>query len=286
MFSVYALGCNPKLKNEEGLLARQIAKDNGHKAAVKELKKAERLHGKFSRPGVPNPNELWALKFYDWSQELEVTLRKAFEKSGDSIKETVSKETFETVLENLQAPVDELQLHKVIIAHDRKREGVININDFFKGLKYLQKTVVMDSYGPKKKKKGGKGGNKGKKKGKFTLPFPICTIPPELIYRRADGGPPTFMVEAYHHHTDPNRFSRDHPPQHPIEDDSAWYIDDPEKIYVNVTHCAKTGDLGSLQLAFQEGVPVDVKDRFYKTPLMTACAYGNYEVAQFLIHLG
>ncbi|KAG5277508.1 hypothetical protein AALO_G00118430 [Alosa alosa] len=278
-------GCNPKLKNEEGLLARQIAKDNGHKAAVKELKKAERLHGKFSRPGVPNPNETWALALYDWSQEHEVTLRKAFDESGDCIKETVSTETFEAVLQDLKAPVEEYQLHKVILAHDRRREGVININDFFKGLKYLQKAVVMASYGPKKKKKGGKGGKKGKK-AKFTLPFPICTIPPELIYRRADGGPPTFMVEAYHHHTDPNRFSRDHPPKHPIEDDSAWYVDEPEKIYVNVTYCAKTGDLESLQLAFREGVPVDVKDRFYKTPLMTACAYGNYEVAQFLINLG
>lgn len=49
-------GCNPKLKNQEGLLPRQIAKDNGYNSAVKELKKAERIHRKYSKPGVSNPN--------------------------------------------------------------------------------------------------------------------------------------------------------------------------------------------------------------------------------------
>ncbi|KAL2082558.1 hypothetical protein ACEWY4_022376 [Coilia grayii] len=273
-------GCNPKLKNEEGLLPRQIAKERRHKAAVKELKKAERLHSKLSRP-----SDRWALALYDWSQEHEAALRKAFEESGSCYKETASLEVFETVLQDLNAPIDQHQLHKLIIAHDRRREGLINLSDFFKGVKYVQKAMVMSSYGPKKKKSK-KGGKKGKKKGKFTLPFPICTLPSELLYRRADGGPPTFMVEAYHHNTDKNRFSRDNPPQHPIEDDSAWYIDEPQKVFVNVTYCTRTGDMDSLRLAFQQGVPVDVKDRFYKTPLMTACAYGNYEVAQFLVKLG
>ncbi|KAM3860928.1 ankyrin repeat and EF-hand domain-containing protein 1-like, partial [Diretmus argenteus] len=77
-------------------------------------------------------------------------------------------------------------------------------------------------------------------------------------------------------------FDRDHPPEHPIEDDSAWYIDEPEKVYVNINYCMKSGDLESLDFAFSRGVPVDVKDTFYKTPLMAACSSGNYEVAQYL----
>ncbi|KAI1897840.1 hypothetical protein AGOR_G00087410 [Albula goreensis] len=48
-------GCNPKIKNQEGLIPRQIAKEGGHKAVVKELRKAERLHGKYSRQEPKTP---------------------------------------------------------------------------------------------------------------------------------------------------------------------------------------------------------------------------------------
>ncbi|XP_024278479.1 ankyrin repeat and EF-hand domain-containing protein 1a [Oncorhynchus tshawytscha] len=279
-------GCNPKQKNQEGLLPRHIAKDNSYKAVVKELKKAERIHGKYSKTGVSNPNTPWALTLHDWSHEHEAALRNAFlDESEAKGTETVSREMFISVLQKLQAPVELDQLHKVVVAHDKRREGLVNVSDFFKGLKYLQKSFTIASYGPKKKK-GGKRGKKGKKKAKFTLPMPICTIPPELIYRRDDGGPPHYMIETYQHCTDVTRFDRDHPPVHPIEDDSAWYLDKPERVYIDINYCVKTGDLESLNLAFSQGVPVDVKDRFYKTPLMTACSSGNYEVAQFLLNLG
>ncbi|KAJ8410301.1 hypothetical protein AAFF_G00202820 [Aldrovandia affinis] len=277
-------GCNPKLKNQEGLTPRQIAKDGGHKAVVKELRKAERLHGKYSRAGVVNPNQPWALTLHDWSLEHEAGLRAAFEGATAG----VTSETFASVLRDQGAPVDAENLQKVVLAHDKRREGWVNVDEFFKGLRFLQKAFVMASYGPKKKKAAGKGGKGGKagKKGKSVLPMPICTMPPELIYRRPDGGPPRFMIESYQHHSDPGRWDRDHPPQHPIEDDSAWYIDEPQRIYVNINHCVKTGELPSLRLAFSQQVPVDVKDRFYKTPLMTACASANYEMARFLIGLG
>uniref|UniRef100_A0A671Q1K8 Ankyrin repeat and EF-hand domain containing 1a n=1 Tax=Sinocyclocheilus anshuiensis TaxID=1608454 RepID=A0A671Q1K8_9TELE len=141
-----ASGCNPKLKNQEGLLPRQIAKDYGHKATVKELKKAERLHGKFSK-GAGATNEPWALTLHDWLHENENALRSAFESAS---------------------------------------EGYMGI---------------------------------------------------EML----------------------------------------------EKIYINMNYCVKTGDIESLRLALSQKVPVDVKDRFYKTPLMAACASGNYEVAKFLL---
>ncbi|KAM4633768.1 ankyrin repeat and EF-hand domain-containing protein 1 [Polymixia lowei] len=269
-------GCNPKLKNLEGLLPRQIAKESGHKAAAKELRKAERLQGKQKGPGAAP----WALTLHDWSHEHETALRDAF---GDK-SETVSAETFISVLEKLKAPVDSEQLRTVVLAHDRRREDRLNVNEFLRGVKYVHKTFLVSSYGPKKK--GKKGGKAGKKRGKLSLPMPICTIPSELIYRREDGGPPQFMIETYKHCTDVSRFDRDHPPEHPIVDDSAWYIDEPEKVYINISYCVKAGDLESLDLAFSQGVPVDVKDRFYKTPLMVACSSGNYDVAQYLISLG
>ncbi|KAI4903603.1 hypothetical protein NFI96_013569 [Prochilodus magdalenae] len=281
-------GCQPKLKNLEGLVPRQLAKDNGHKAALKELKKAERLHAKSSKPGADNPVELWALTLHDWSCEHEHILRKAFEMAAeaDGPVEAISAGVFVSVLQEHRAPVDHDSLQKVIEEHDKRHEGIINIGDFFKGLKYLQKAFVLSSYAPKnKKKKGGKGG-KGKKKGKFVLPLPICTMPPQLMPRREDGGPPDFMIESYQQYTDTSRFNRDRPPTHPVEDDSAWYLEEPEKIYTDINYCIKTGDLESLCLAFSQQVPVDVKDRFYKTPLMTACSSGSYQMAEFLVKLG
>nr|XP_055042738.1 ankyrin repeat and EF-hand domain-containing protein 1a isoform X1 [Misgurnus anguillicaudatus]XP_055042739.1 ankyrin repeat and EF-hand domain-containing protein 1a isoform X1 [Misgurnus anguillicaudatus]XP_055042740.1 ankyrin repeat and EF-hand domain-containing protein 1a isoform X1 [Misgurnus anguillicaudatus]XP_055042741.1 ankyrin repeat and EF-hand domain-containing protein 1a isoform X1 [Misgurnus anguillicaudatus] len=277
-------GCNPKLKNQEGLLPRQIAKDCGHKATVKELKKVERLHGKFSK-GMGGTNEPWALTLHDWSHEYEIALRNAFETASDNYAgiEAVSRETFVSVLRDLHAPVDDDQIRDLLYALDRRKEGFVDVNDFLRGLKFLPKTYIMASYGSKKKKVSKAGRTK---KSKFNLPVPICTVPPDLIQRRDDGGPPHFMIESFQHATDIHRYDRDHRPEHPIEDDTAWYIDEPEKIYINMNYCVKMGDIESLKLAVSQKVPVDVKDRFYKTPLMAACASGNYEMAKFLVDNG
>ncbi|XP_070843747.1 ankyrin repeat and EF-hand domain containing 1a [Chaetodon trifascialis] len=274
-------GCNPKLKNQEGLLPRQIAKDAGHKAAAKELRKAEKQQRKGNKSSVSLMSELWGLTLHDWSHEFETELRQAF---GDK-SVTVTTNMFVSVLEELKAPVELDQLDTVISAHDKGREGRININDFIKGVKYIKKPFLLSSY-MAKKKKGEKGGKGGKRKGKFVLPMPICTLPPELMPRRPDGGPPHFMIETYYNCSDIRRFDRDHPPEHPIMNDSGWYIEKPEKVYVNVNYCVKSGDLESLDLALSQGVPVDVQDQFYKTPLMVACSSGNYEVAQYLLSRG
>ncbi|XP_063039908.1 ankyrin repeat and EF-hand domain-containing protein 1 [Engraulis encrasicolus] len=277
-------GANPKVKNTDGMFAKQLAKD---KAAIKELKGAERLFNKLSKPGAVNPNEPWALALHDWSSEHEEELRTAFELAEDaestaSTVTTVTKENFLGVLEKHRAPIEYDKMQKVAFEHDTKREGLIEPEEFFKGTRYLQKQFVLSSYLPKvKKAKGGKG-----KKSKFVLPMPICVLPEEQAGRRDSGGPPFYMVESYQQYTDTKRFDRDNPPSHPIEDDSAWYIDEPDQIFININYCVKIGDTESLSLAFSNGVPVDVHDRFFKTPLMAACATGNYEVAEYLIGLG
>uniref|UniRef100_A0A3B1JPL9 Ankyrin repeat and EF-hand domain containing 1 n=1 Tax=Astyanax mexicanus TaxID=7994 RepID=A0A3B1JPL9_ASTMX len=285
-------GCNPKLKNLDGLLPRQIAKDNGHRAALKELKRAEKLHAKFSKPGAKNPNAPWAVTLHDWSCEHQNLLRNAFGTAAgaDGPVDSISGDVFVSVLQEHRAPVDPDNLQNILQNHDSKGDGTVNLNDFFKGLKYLQKTFVLSSYATKTKKKqnkkGGKGGKKGKKKGKLVVPLPICTVPPERMPRREDGGPPGYMIESYQQFTDARRFSRDCPPNHPLEDDSAWYLEEPERIYTNINRCVKTGDFESLCLAFSQQIPVDVRDPFYKTPLMTACSYGSYQMTKFLLMVG
>lgn len=275
-----------------GLLPRQIAKSHGHKVALKELQKAEQAFMKFSKPGLVNPNELWALMLHDWSCEHEEELRNAFqyaEQADIPPVEYVSKEKFAYVLQEHNVPVAQEHLQKIIADHDKKHDGVINISDFFRGLQYLQKSFVLSSYEPKtKKKKGGKGrkGRRGKaKRERSVVPLPICTLPLDVMEKREDGGP-QFMIESYQPYTDTERFDRDRPPTHPVEDDSAWYLDEPQKIYTNVNHCVQTGDFESLCLAFSQCLPVDIRDRFYKTPLMTACSSGSYTMAEFLITLG
>ncbi|XP_015395081.2 ankyrin repeat and EF-hand domain-containing protein 1 isoform X2 [Panthera tigris] len=275
-------GCDLKWKNLDHKTPRAVAKEGSFKAANKEIRRAERTANKLARPGAKNPNPLWALRLHDWSLEHETFLREAFSfvDRGDG---TVSKEDFVLTLEERQDFVTSEQLAMVAQYHEKLRGGGVNINDFFKGTRYLSKSYVLGSYGPKKKKKGMA---KKVKKGKFVLPLPICIIPDHVFPQRSDGGPPYYMIETYKNITDCNRFNRDHPPEHPIQDDSAWYIDDPGKVFSNINFVTKAGDLASLKKAFESGIPVDMKDNYYKTPLMTACASGNMDAVKFLLEKG
>ncbi|KAJ8271041.1 hypothetical protein GJAV_G00122110 [Gymnothorax javanicus] len=280
-------GCNPKVKNQDGLTALQIAKDGGHRVTVKELRKAERLHGKSSKLGTANPNQRWAVLLHDWSLEHRTTLMTAFQgKDNETPGVRISVEAFITELQSQNVPVDLENLLKVAEAHDKRREGFIDLEEFFKGHRFLPKALTMASYDPKKKKKKTAKGGKAKRKGKYVLPLPVCIMPAELICHRPDGGPPHFMIEKCQQHIDTNRWDRDHPPVNLIEDDSAWYIEEPEKLYVSINQCVKTGELESVHLAINQRVPVDVQDPYYQTPLMAACASANYEAAKFLVSQG
>ncbi|XP_018422055.1 PREDICTED: ankyrin repeat and EF-hand domain-containing protein 1 [Nanorana parkeri] len=275
-------GCDPNWKNISALTPKAVAKQGRFKAAMKELGKAMRLFKKYSKPGVKNPNPPWAITLHDWSFEHQAILRESFAAldKGDG---TVAREEFVAVLLEKGAPLTTEELDSVILLHEKGRGGNINVEEFLKGSKYLQKAFLLSSYGPKKKK--GKKGKKGKR-GKKTLLMPICTMPSHLISRREDGGPPNFMIETFHNLTDLNRFDCDHPPQNPLTDDTGWYVDDLEKVYTQINFATRAGDLDSLKKAFEEGVPVDVKDVFFKTPLISACAYGNMDIVKFLLEKG
>ncbi|CAL8352904.1 unnamed protein product [Merluccius merluccius] len=277
-------GCNARQKNSDGFLPRQVATD---KATSKELKKAEKLQGKLSKPEAVDLNPPWKLTLHDWSCEHQDVLCTAMETMEEAVAplETVTIDTFSSVLKDHCAPVEEDQLQEILKEHDKGRVGMIDIGQFFRGVGYLQKAFTLQSYAPKQQKAREKVG-KVKSRGKFVLPVPICVLPEPMIHRRPDGGPPYFMIESYQPLTDSRLFYRDHLPRHGIEDDCAWYIDQPDKVFVNINYCVMKSDLESLSRAFNLGVPVDVQDRYYKTPLMTACSSANLEVAKFLISMG
>lgn len=272
-------GSNPKLKNLQLKTPRVAAKGLGFKLVSKELRKVERLLTKYSKPGVKNPSPPWLIHLYDWALYHEHTLRNAFA-TMDRGDGTLTREDFATILADRNAPIQEEGVMMLMTALDKARTGIIDVSEFFKGAKYLEKAYLMSSYEPKRKK--GKRGRRGKK-GKLNIPIPICTVPDEYMQRREDGGPPDFMIERFRNFTDTNRFTRDKPPEHPLQDDSSWYLEKPEKVYTSINYAAKADDMQSLKKAFYQGVSVNVQDKYYTTPLMAACTDGNYTLAKFLV---
>uniref|UniRef100_A0A8B9UB17 Ankyrin repeat and EF-hand domain containing 1 n=1 Tax=Anas zonorhyncha TaxID=75864 RepID=A0A8B9UB17_9AVES len=275
-------GCDPTWTNLLAKTPRAVAKEGGFKAAVTELRKIENNFKKQSKSEAKEKNPQWALRLYDWSLEHQAALRKAFE-AVDQGDGTVAKDDFIAVIQKQCAFVDTEQIQTIAEVHERADPEGINTEEFFKGSKYLQKNYLITSYGPKGKK--GKKGKKRRGKRGIAVPMPICIIPKSVCPLREDGFP-VYMIEAVQNTADSYRFNRDHPSAHPVHDDRAWYIDEPRKMYMNINFLVRAGDILSLEKAFEEGVPVDIKDKYYKTPLMTACASGNIDFVQYLLEKG
>ena len=271
-------GCNPKLKNKEGDAAKNIAKDREHKEAGKELRKAEKSFGK-----VGKNNEPWAICLYDWVYEKKDRLMNEFTKYDPDEKGVIPKEEFMDTMLSMRAPGEEEKVSSVGLLSDKAKDGNINYEDFIGAKKWINKNYLMAAFEGKKKKKK-KGGKGGKKKGKFKLAVPICYQ--DEGPRMYGGAPPEMFVERHIHFTDTGRFDRDHPPKHPLQDDSAWYLQQPERMYLNINEATKNGDIDSLKTAFSRGTAVDTRDKYYKTPLMVACGTGNIDMVKFLLMNG
>ncbi|NWV73890.1 ANKE1 protein, partial [Dasyornis broadbenti] len=267
-------GCDPTWPNLLHLTPREVAKERGFKAAAAVLRKAEKAFKK------QNETLAWYLKVYDWSLEHEDAIRKEFEfdEEGDGL---VSRDDFISVIQKHWGNVDEEKIETLAKKNEESRSDRINLDDFFKGSKYLQKAFLLSSFMPKAKKKK----KPAKKKGKKGLPVPICVVPKNEVPLWEDGFP-TYMVEAVPNIPEEQRFKRDHQSAHPVLDDRAWYVDEPRKTYMDINYLVRAGDFVSLQKAFDEGVPVDIKDKYYKTPLMVACASGNIVLVEFLLEKG
>ncbi|KAK3754399.1 hypothetical protein QZH41_011175, partial [Actinostola sp. cb2023] len=271
-------GCPAGLKNKEGKTPKLLAKENEHKEAMKECRKAEKQSAKLSKGGGKGGDD-YSVRLYDWLQEHEEKVLGMFQQFDPEDEEGgrhnhLNRENFVMCLQSLNCPVEVNDLEKVAIAHDPSKEDKVDYALFISCKKVISKQ--------KKKKKGGKKGRK--KKGKTKIPLPICTAPDGP--RSKNGGPPQDLLERYVHFTDNTRFGRDNPPVHPIQDDSAWYLNFPDTSYLNISDAAKLGDLESLKAAFIKGTHVDQRDKYYKTPLMAACSHGNIDMAQFLLDLG
>ncbi|KAM6355314.1 ankyrin repeat and EF-hand domain-containing protein 1 [Podargus strigoides] len=274
--------CDPTWTNLLKKTPRAVAKEGGFKAAASELLKIEKAFKKQSKPDAIEDPPQWAVRLYDWSLEHEAALCKAFE-AVDQGDGTVAKADFISVIQKRCAFVDTEQIEAIAAKHQESQSEGINIKEFFKGSKYLQKNYLITSFGPKGKK--GKKGKKRRGKKGMAVPVPICVIPKSECLLREDGFP-VYMIEAVQNIADDDYLNRDHPSAHPVHDDRAWYIEEPRKTYMDINYLVRAGDILSLQKAFDEGVTVDIRDKYYKTPLMVACASGNRVVVQYLLEKG
>ena len=59
-----------------------------------------------------------------------------------------------------------------------------------------------------------------------------------------------------------------------------------ERQYIQLYEAIRHDDLESLQTALSSGMPVDMRDKYNKTPLMIACSHGRLEVAKFFLDRG
>ena len=266
----------------EGATAKAVAKEEGHKDAMKECRKAEKSFGRIGKN-----NEPWALQLYDFSSDRATQLLAEFGRLDDGDTGSVPRDAFLDALAGAGAPMPpDAELKRLLALHDKLKDGtLVNYAEFVGGKKYVNKQYLTSAFEPKEKKKkgGGKGG--GKKRGKTKMPLPICTQSEGA--RADDGGPPAAFIDRYVHFTDAGRFQRDQPPANPLHDDSAWYLQRPERTFMRINDAAKHRDVQSMRDALAAGqTDVDNRDKNFKTPLMVSALNGNIDVMKFLCERG
>lgn len=250
-----------------------MAKNHFHKQTAKACRKVEKLYG----PRAKRPPS-WKIALHDFCYIREEALLEEFTKLDPDSKCTVSRLDFEDVLKSFGAPLPVPQNEEdevwenFLEQHTRNKE--IDYVTFLMGKKYVPKKYQMTAFEPKRKKE-----KKKKKEKKEKATIPICLLPP---LRR----PKTFVPRLVPF-TDHMRFDRDHTPEHPLEDDSAWYMDRPVSPGVQMNDAVRHEDRDTLNRAIEaNSVQAIAPDRFYKSPLAVAAAMGNFDMVKLLVESG
>lgn len=128
-------------KNMMDLLPRQVAMKNRNKA-LKELQEAEKI---LKTGKVTFFSEA---RLHDWSFEHEAVLRQAFQsaEASEFPVDTVSSETFMSVMQAHYAPIDAEDLEVIVRLLDKNRQDKISISEFFIGCHFLPKKCQLSSY--------------------------------------------------------------------------------------------------------------------------------------------
>ena len=276
-------GCPAGAATVEGVTPQKIAKTEGFKDCMKELKKLTSFQDKVAKGSKPKGfSEHWCIQLYDWIQTNKRAVLDLLRSQDQSANFTLPTDAFSSTLEQASVPLGPEELKKLVSVCDKKGEGVLNYDDLLSDHKYINIQFKLGPHDNPKAKKKAKKGKKSKGKAKANIPFPIyyeAERPPTAGV--ADG-----TIEKEQFLTDMQRFPRDKDLPHLFVDDSAWYLAHPDHQYVQMYEAIRHGDLESLLSALAEGIPVDCRDKYNKTPLMVACAHARPEMVKFFLERG
>ncbi|XP_014681685.1 PREDICTED: ankyrin repeat and EF-hand domain-containing protein 1-like isoform X2 [Priapulus caudatus] len=285
-------GCEAKTKNNDGLVAKILAKEMGWTSTSKELRRAEKLPSRVPSQKMVGATfgEPEAVRLYDWSCTFAEKLVDEFQLQDSEKTKRLPADTFWTCLEVFAAPVDDTGKARISDLHDKNGDGTLNYVEFLKGT-YVPKQYRAHLINKEKKKKGtkkAKGAKKGRASGKSkhnanTVPICVNTDMPLI----AHAGVPQNMIPKYTPFIQASRLDNETWPENPIQDDSMWYEEKPRKTYISLSEAARAKDFESMLDAFEcNHATVNVQDKYYRTPLISACADGNIEAAEFLLQHG
>ncbi|CAF0922324.1 unnamed protein product [Rotaria sp. Silwood1] len=224
-----------------------------------------------------NPNRDYKIHFYDWLQERYDRLLRRFRQIENVSTHRITSNDFKQIIQEegfTQITSDDL--YDLIIRHETN-PNEIDYQTFLSGKLFIEKPFLMQAFIQKKNKTKNKKTKKTKKQ--LAIPIAIRHEGP----RTSHGNPPLVYIKKHQFITDQSRFNRDQIPKHIINDDSVYYIDKIDPQFVHINNAVYRGDLHTLLDAFKSGVPVDIRDKFYKTPLMIAAANGDLETTKFLL---
>ena len=286
-------GCNALLKNKENKTARAIAKELGQKPVIKACKKAETLSKAKKKPNR------WLISLHDFCYVRDQQLFEALSIHDTNQNGLITPAAFlETMFDaGVPEPEDPSDWDELLAKHTVDKQ--IQYNVLLGGRKIVPKKYHQASFEPKFKK-----AKKPKKVKVKQPPIPICLLPPVSV--------PDSYVPQHVDFTDFSRFDRDHPPVHPLQDDSAWYMERPAptKVRLNIAvhqHDQQTvinavydadqqREMAEAEEAAAGGVvrkpplvlgsQVNAVDTMCKSPLAVAAAMGNLEMVKLLVEAG
>ncbi|CAF4332790.1 unnamed protein product [Rotaria socialis] len=272
-------GGTMKTKNADNQLPIKIAKTFKNKNAIKNIRLAEKKH--YSRKVISpksNPDRDYKIHLYDWLQEkYDRLLRRFHQVENSSTHRITSNDLRQIIHEEGFSQITSDDLHDLIVRHETN-PNEIDYQMFLSGKLFIDKAFLLSAFIQKTNKK---------KKTRTTkkqpaIPIAIRNEGPRTVH----GNPPLVYIKKHQFTTDQTRFTRDQTPKHAINDDSAYYLDKPDPQFIHINNAVYRGDLHTLIDAFKSGVPVDIRDKFYKTPLMIAAANGDLETTKFLLQCG
>ncbi|KAF6772062.1 hypothetical protein AHF37_09341 [Paragonimus kellicotti] len=273
--SLDVVGCNPKAKDKDGNLPRNIATDAGQKACVKELRKLERTLGKSQKN-----TEAWALCLYDWAISNTPRLRDRFTRVGQYLALEMEEQARQNELVLQPTDEDTNGVNKEPITAVTNRADLTSFRS-------TSEKSTSSSKTSRKHRSPEKSGQNPSDLISTDLP-PITRLPYDDFYNVLQ------VLSAPLDEENLNRLIKLH------EKNGDGCIEWEEfltgKKYINKAYLMsafagkkekkKKGGKASIRLALSEGYHVDTRDKFYKTPLMVAAHHGNLDSAIALIKLG